>query len=140
MTAQAETAIVYDAVGDTALDLQRLTQLKAQKAELEEEIAFIQASLMKDIEGPTRFFINDEEYRATTVSSETFDVDLATLKTIDPDLYRGVTKSVLDNAAFKRAVESGAINPAVAQKVVAIKPRASYIKLTKYTPKEEDSE
>ena len=124
-------ATSIDSMSDLGRDLRRLYDLKQQKAALDDEIVFLNIEIAKELESPVEVTAaNGDRLRASYVSSETYDVDLATLASLDRDLFNRVTKQVLDSAAFKKAVTGGELAPDIASAVVNVKPRAGFVKLT----------
>ena len=118
---------------DVVEDLKRLLHLKQQKAEIEKEIDFIQKALCgMDFQVPV-VEDGDVSYRVAVVRSETFEINDAKLKQLNPELYPSLCKSVFDAKKFEKAVETGLINASIIEEVVTIKSRTPYIKLTPIT-------
>lgn len=124
---------------DLTKDLYRLLQLKARKAEIEHEIEFIQTQLA-DLFDKVQFEVDNRQFKAKVMRSETFDVDLGVLKAEAPELYSKVTKQILDKSAFNRIVTNGGLETDLANKIIAIKPRKPWLSITEVTDTEEETD
>jgi hypothetical protein len=120
-------------------DLLRLLDLKTQKAEIDHEIEDIQSNLTTMFE-QIEFSSDNRNFKAKVVRRETPDVDLATLKSLDSDLYNRITKNVLDKTAFSRIVTNGELEPELAQQIIVIKESKPWLSISEIKTEQETNE
>jgi hypothetical protein len=142
-----EDAPMHDALEDAqafADDLARLDGLKRAKAELENEIDYLQASIAKDMQAEqiSEIEFNDHEGRpikATVVTGTTRTLDLAALAEMDESLANAVSKRVVDTERWKKAEAMGLLSQAKFTNLVRVKPKKPYILFTAPMEETEDA-
>ena len=133
-----EENTITTAERELTLDLQRLLELKRQKAEIEHEIEDLQSALTSVFDKAI-FSVENRTFKATVMRSETFDVDLDVLKIKSPEMFDQVTKPALDKSAFNRVVTNGEIDAELVTQIITIKERKPWLSISEIKENNEDT-
>lgn len=118
--------------GDLLQLLWRLEDLKAKKAEVDDELKVVTMAIEQQVERSAVFTDpNGRPVRATVVRpAPTVKVNLDLVAEMRPELYQAITKTVLDGGALKKAFHAGMVDPDIAQAAMWKSDISPSVKLT----------
>lgn len=130
-----DRAVIIDAESHPRIYelLERLEEIRAQADLLVEENRSITMQLEALVHRTVMF--TDPAgvpWRATVVRPDaTVNVDLETVKRLDPGLYDRITTTALDRTALNKALRAGAISVTVAEQAMTLRPNSPSVRLTR---------
>ena len=121
-------------------DIKRLQRLKREREALDQEIEYLTEWLSKTIEKSYSYEEDDLDVTVSIVRGTSTSVDLEALREINPDLADQITKQVLDNTLFKKAIDLGFFADGRNEtNAVIVAPKKPYVKFAA-KPKKETSD
>ena len=120
----------------------RLQELKAEKADLEKEIAFCEVWIDEHVKESALVQIGEKQFRTTPVRGTVTTVDARKMARLLPEVAMRVTRSEVvtkvDTEALAREIELGNVPIAIMRQFVEQKPKKTSIRLTEHVPREEE--
>jgi len=134
----------FDAIAELPEAVQRLQELKAEKADVEEEILFCENWIDNHVKESEIVQIGEKQYKTTPVRGRTTSVDTRKMHRLAPDLARRVITieevEKVDTDLLAKEIEKGNVPIELLKQFISQKPKKTSIRLTEYTPREDQEE
>lgn len=108
--------------------IERLFQLRKQRAELDDEITELSAAIAAMYAEESRFTAG--RYSVTVTHPSRLTVDLAQLASVAaPELFDSVTKTVIDTESFRAAIDDGLVSDQIIRTAVSLVPTKPVVRI-----------
>lgn len=134
----------FTAIRELPEAVARLQELKAEKTDIEHEILFCENWIDMHVKESEVVQIGEKQYKTTPVRGKTTKVDTKVMSRLVPEVAKRVIVveevEKVDSELLAKEIEKGNIPVGLMRQFISQTPKKTSIRLTEYTPREDQEE